>query len=151
MNTTPGSDMVKSVRDVPAWRALVPIIFIGMAVMVIISRINALIHFMPAIPAACEKGLLLLAFYATSIRNLPSYWSIIWRLYLSYIGASFVFGLLSGSTVGATTALGVSIAVGVFFIPVSAALFFWDNIVTKIISYVLAVLLVLALYLLFVP
>lgn len=143
MNTNSDSSVGESSRDVAAWRAFVPVLFIGMAVIGMTTPQNSQ---MAAGYAACGGGALVAAVYAIFIRNLANYWSIIWRLYLAYIGASFVFGGLSAGSAGAATALGASIAAGIFVIPSSVVLFFWDNIATKIISYVLVVFLVVALF-----
>ena len=143
MNTNSDSSVGESARDVPAWRAFVPVLFIGMAVIGMTTPKNS---DMAAGYAACGGGALIAAVYAIFIRNLATYWSIIWRLYLAYIGASFVFGGLSAASAGAATALGASIAAGIFVIPPGVALFYWDNIATKIISYILVVFLAVALF-----
>lgn len=143
MNTNSDSSVGESVRDIAAWRAFVPVLFIGMFVAGMTTPKNS---DMAAGYAACGAGALVAAVYAIFIRNLASYWSIIWRLYLTYIGASLVFGGLSAGSAGAATALGASIAAGIFVIPASTVLFFWDNIATKIISYVLVVFLAVALF-----
>ena len=143
MNTNSDSSVGESARDVPAWRAFVPVLFIGMALIGMTTPKNS---DMAAGYAACGGGALVAAVYAIFVRNLASYWSIIWRLYLAYIAASFVFGGLSAGSAGAATALGASIAAGIFVIPASAVLFFWDNIATKIISYILVVFLAVALF-----
>ena len=143
MNTNSDSSVGESVRDVPAWRAFVPVLLIGM---VIIGMTHPKNSDMAAGYAACGGGALVAAVYAIYIRNLKDFWSIIWRLYLVYIGASFVFGGLSAGTAGAASALGASMAAGIFVVPLGVALFFWDNIVTKIISYLSVVLLAISLF-----
>jgi ABC-type phosphate/phosphonate transport system permease subunit len=143
MNSTSDSSVGESVRDVPGWRAFVPILFIGMAVIGMAHPKNA---DMAAGYAACGGGALVAAVYAIFIRNLKDFWSIIWRLYLAYIGASFVFGGFGAGGAGAASALGASIAAGIFVIPSGVAVFFWDNIATKIISYVLVVFLAISLF-----
>jgi hypothetical protein len=143
MNTNSDSSAGESVRDVPAWRAFVPVLLIGM---VIIGMTHPKNSDMAAGYAACGGGALVAAVYAIYIRNLKDFWSIIWRLYLVYIGASFVFGGLSAGTAGAASALGASMAAGIFVVPLGVALFFWDNIVTKIISYLSVVLLAISLF-----
>ena len=143
MNSTSDSSVGESVCDVPGWRAFVPILFIGMAVIGSAHPKNA---DMAAGYAACGGGALVAAVYAIFIRNLKDFWSIIWRLYLAYIGASFIFGGFGAGGAGAASALGASIAAGIFVIPSGVAVFFWDNIATKIISYVLVVFLAISLF-----
>lgn len=143
MNTNSDSSVGESARDVSAWRAFVPILFIGM---VIIGMTHPKNSDMAAGYAACGVGALVAAVYAIFIRNFPDYWSIIWRLYLAYVGASFVFGGLGAGSAGAAAGLGASIAAGFFVIPPGVALFYWDNIATKIISYILVVFLAVALF-----
>jgi hypothetical protein len=136
--------MVKSVRNVPVWRAFVSILFIGW--LVIGKAYPAKNSDMAAGFAACGGGALVAAVYAIFIRNLKDFWSIIWRLYLAYIGVSFVFGGLSAGSAGAASALGASIAAGIFVIPLGVAVFFFDNIATKILSYLSAIMLVISIF-----
>ena len=144
MYSTPDSTTNKSVRDVAGWRAFVPVLLIGW--LIIGMAYPAKNSDMAAGFAACGGGALVAAIYAIFIRNLKDFWSIIWRLYLAYIGASFVFGGLSAGSAGAASALGASIAAGIFVIPIGVAVFFFDNIATKIISYVFVVLLAISLF-----
>ena len=144
MYSTPDSTTNKSVRDVAGWRAFVPVLLIGW--LIIGMAYPAKNSDMAAGFAACGGGALVAAIYAIFIRNLKDFWSIIWRLYLVYIGASFVFGGLSAGSAGAASALGASIAAGVFFIPAGVLLFFFDNIATKILSYLSAIMLVISIF-----
>ena len=143
MNTNSDSSVGESVRDIAGWRAFVPVLFIGMVVAGMTTPKNS---DMAAAYAACGGGALVAAVYAIFIRNLANYWSITWRLYLTYVAGSCLFGGLSAGNYGAGTATGAAIVAGVLVIPPSVALFFWDNIATQILSYLSAVLLVISIF-----
>jgi hypothetical protein len=144
MDNTPPADGSNTFPNVDAWRAFVPLLFLGFA---LIGMTHPRSPEIAAGYAACTGGALVAAVFAIFIRNMPNYWSIVWRLYLAYVGASFIFGGLSARSGGAAAALGASVAAGIFIIPPSVALFFWDNLGTKIISFILAGLAVLSLLL----
>jgi len=142
MDSKSDSSGVKNTRDITSWRAFVPVLFIGIA---LIGMLHAQDSDLAIGYTACVGGALVAAIYAIFIRNLPHYWSITWRLYLSYVAGSCMFGGLSAGGFGAGTATGVAIVAAVLVIPLSVALFFWDNIVTQIISYWAAVLLIISI------
>lgn len=135
--------VVKSVREVAGWRAFVPVFLIGTT---FIGMLHPKDPDLATAYTACVGGALVAGIYAIFIRNLPQYWSIIWRLYLSYVAGSCLFGGLGAGNYGAGTATGAAIVAGVLVIPPSVALFFWDNIATQIISYLSAILLVISLF-----
>lgn len=143
MNTASDSTTVKSVRDVAGWRAFVPILLIGTA---FIGMLHPKDHILATAYTACVGGALVAGIYAIFIRNLPHYWSIIWRLYLTYVAGACLFGGLSAGNYGSGAATGAAIVAGVLVIPPSVALFFWDNIATQILSYLSAIMLVISIF-----
>jgi hypothetical protein len=143
MNSVSDSTTVKGVREVAGWRAFVPVLLIGTA---LIGMLHPNDPNLATAYTACVGGALVAGIYAIFIRNLTHYWSITWRLYLTYVAGSCLFGGLSAGNYGAGAALGAAIVAGVIVIPPSVALFFWDNIATQILSYLSAVLLVISIF-----
>ena len=143
MSNTPISDRSSDVRDVPAWRAFFSVLFVGFIFSGMVKPSNANSAFGLT---ACSVGGLGAAIYAIFIRNKSDFLAITWRLYLAFIGAAFVIGGLNSGSSGAGAALGASLVGGLFIIPPGIALFYWDNLATKIIFYFLVGCMILGMF-----
>jgi hypothetical protein len=70
----------------------------------------------------------------------PSFSGIAVTLYICFIGGAVLFGNLNSGPAGAAKALGASLVGGIFILPPSIAVFYWDNLVTNTIFCSLVVL-----------
>jgi len=125
-------------RNVNGWRAFFSLIFISCV-------FSGVVRPPSATGEACSVGALGAAIYAIFIANKYSFWAILWRLYLAFIGTALVVGSLNHGSSGGAFAFGASLLGGVFIIPPGVALFYWDNLATKIIFYFLAGCMVLGI------
>jgi hypothetical protein len=84
--------------------------------------------------SSCSFGALVAAFCAVNWRKLPSYGSIVWRLYLVYVGAACFAGFMHGGNVAAY-ATGAALLAGLMTASLGVSLFYWRNAGTNLIYY----------------
>ncbi len=84
--------------------------------------------------SACSFGALVAAVCAVNWRKLPSYGSIVWRLYLVYVGSACLAGFMHGGNVAAY-ATGAALLAGLLTALSGVSLFYWRNAGTNLIYY----------------
>ncbi len=84
--------------------------------------------------SACSFGALVAAVCAVNWRKLPSYGSIVWRIYLVYVAAACLAGLTHGGNV-AGYATGAALLAGLLTALSGVSLFYWRNLGTNLIYY----------------
>ncbi len=84
--------------------------------------------------SSCSFGALLAACCAVNWRKLRSFWSIVWRLYLVYVGGACLAGFMHGGNV-AGYAAGASLLAGLMTALSGVSLFYWRNVGTNLIYY----------------
>lgn len=84
--------------------------------------------------SACSFGALVAAVCAVKWRKLHSYGSIVWRLYLVYVGAACLAGFMHGGNV-AGYATGAALLAGLLTALSGVSLFYWRNAGTNLIYY----------------
>ena len=84
--------------------------------------------------SASSFGALAAAAFAIKWRKLDAYWSIVWRLYIVYVAAAFLAGVMHGGNV-AGYATGAALLAGILTSTSGVALFYWRNAGTNLIYY----------------
>lgn len=133
-----------------AWRAFFSVLFMGLCVSgnarpdpADFETRNEWAQMINAY-AACSFGALFAAFLAIMWRKLDAYWSIVWRLYLIYLSATFLAGYLSGGGSVAAKSLGAGVIAGLIATFSGTALFYWRNAFTNTIIYLIYLATVIA-------
>lgn len=94
---------------------------------------------------AWSGGILFASFFAIKFRDSDSYISAAKKTYLSFIVGTFLFGLLGSNFNTATIAALAGLLAGILFVFPGVALFYWRNLVTNIIFWIIILLNILAL------
>ena len=84
--------------------------------------------------SACSFGALVAAVCAVNWRKLPSYGSIVWRIYLVCVAAACLAGLMHGGNV-AGYATGAAMLAGLLTALSGVSLFYWRNLGINLIYY----------------
>jgi hypothetical protein len=136
----PSGEGVKPPEVASGWRAFFAVFLAGMCVSGNArpdpADFETRLHWQQMVTgiSACSFGALVAAVCAVSWRKLPSYGSIVWRLYLVYVGAACLAGFMHGGNVAAY-ATGAALLAGLLTALSGVSLFYWRNAGTNLIYY----------------
>jgi len=94
---------------------------------------------------AWSGGILFASFFAIKFRDSNSYFLAAIKTYLAFVVGTFLFGLLGSNFNVAAIAALVGLFAGILFIFPGVALFYWRNLFTNIIFWIIILINILAL------